>query len=120
MEFLAAQNLPTTLPVLPIHLTAYISHLHSLGRKHSTISASLTGISTYHKFLSGEDPTKTFLVSRTMQGIKKASPPASKLLPITYDLLIKIFNILPNLLDPYTCIAAQALFLLAYHGCFRI
>ena len=121
IKFLVNLNIPVILPATTSTLIAFISHLHTGGKKHSTISSYLSAIGTFHKLLYDTDPTKSFLVVRSLLGLKKSSPPNLGLLPIRFNLLIKVIQALQrSKLDNFLQLMTKAIFLLAYHGCFRI
>ena len=76
----------------------------------------MTGISYLHKIQDLEDHTKSFLVSKTLEGLKRSNPPKSDLrLPISVHLLKRIICSLQ-----YVCSSTYeaALFASAYSLCF--
>ena len=91
------------------------------GRAASTIRTIISAIGTIHKLWHGTDPSKAFLVIRSLKGLEKFAKEKSHLLPINKTLLSKILKKLPNLnFSKYLVKALKAMFALAYEGCFRI
>ena len=102
-------------------LIAYITHLHKSGKKPATITSYLAALGTYQKLLFDVDPTKSFLINRSLKGLRKISLSSPGLLPIRFQLLANMLQELHHLnLDLFLRILSKAIFLLAYHGCFRI
>ena len=57
-----------------------------------------------------------------IKGIRRARPhPPNRVLPVTVDLLHRIFEVIPGVTGtPYEAALMGALFLLAYYGAFRV
>ena len=103
------------------HVALYISHLHRIGYKVSTIHSILSGLSFRYKITNEPDPTKSFLINRLLIGAKKSESKVPQLKPIRKILL---FSIVDNIrfTMKITCkqTLLKALFILAYSACLRI
>lgn len=91
------------------------------GFKHSTAKSYISAISYYCKLYHNSDPTKTFIVHKLLQGMKRSNPSTDSRLPITLDIL----NILlPKLqiicLTTYEAALFKAAFTLAFSALLRI
>ena len=116
-----SSGIPLTPPISPQTLVRFISHLSQIGRATSTIKTATAAIATIHNLLFDHDPSKSFLVARSLKGLEKVTRERAELLPISRELLSALLKRMDHLDIPsYDRIAAKALFALAYMGCFRI
>ena len=109
------------LPASPNTVSMFAAQLHERGLKCATIQTYMSAISNAHKLQNISDPTITYLVTKTLQGIKKNEPViTTNRLPITKTILHKIISNIPFCTScTYTQIMLRALFLLTYHACLR-
>ena len=77
-------RIPLNLPLQNKTVGLYISHLHLLGLRPSTIQSHLSAISHYHKIRDLNDPTQSFLISKLMSSLHKLSPLSDNRLPVTF------------------------------------
>ena len=70
-RFCDEHAMPQTLPVAPFVVASFISWMAQRGLKAVTIDRRLSAISALHKKSGHEDPTKTNLVSETMDGLRR-------------------------------------------------
>ncbi len=70
-RFCDEHSMPQTLPVAPFVVASFISWMAQRGLKAVTIGRRLSAISALHKKSGHEDPTKTNLVSETMDGLRR-------------------------------------------------
>ena len=108
------------IPASMYTIALYISHLYKLGRQYSTIRSCVSALSFVHKLAGYEDPTTSFLVTKTLQGIANTLPARLSRLPITKAILEKILgNIKYCTQNHYDRVMFRALFLLSYSACLR-
>ena len=114
--------LPSSLPVSRDHIALYLAALKKEGLAPSSIRSALSVIAWKHKLAGLPDPTKDFLLSRVMEGLRRARlHPPNRVLPITVDILHRLLDTLPDSrCGPYDVSLMRAFFLLAYHGAFRV
>ena len=76
------------LPASPNTVSMFAAQLHERGLKCATIQTYMSAISNAHKLQNISDPTITYLVTKTLQGIKKNEPViTTNRLPITKTIL---------------------------------
>ena len=114
--------LPSSLPMPREHIALYLAALKKEGLAPSSIRSALSVIAWKHKIAGLPDPTKDFLLSRVMEGLRRARlHPPNRVLPITVDILHRLLDALPDSqCGPYDVCLMKAFFLLAYHGAFRV
>ena len=101
-------------------IALYVAHLYRLGRQYTTIRSCISALSFVHKLGDHEDPTNSFLVSKTLQGISKSSATRLSRLPITKPILGKILHNIPYCTPHYyDQVMFKALFLLSFYACLR-
>lgn len=110
------------LPVPTANLANYIGHLFVNGLKPSTINSHVSAISYVHKILNMFDPTSLFLIKKMLKGCEKqAQTTSDSRLPITKELLEKLTACLPSVIrNHYHQLLLKAVFLVAFHGFFRL
>lgn len=81
----------------------------------------ISAIAFVHKLHHQPDPTSSFMVAKTLQGIRNQQPSSGpQLLPITRDILHTLLQALPFAVPtPYQLSLWRAIFLLTFHGCLR-
>ena len=70
-----------------VHLIKFIAHLSLKGFKHLTDKSYIFAISYFCKLYHNSDPTKTFIVHKLLQGMKRSNPSTDTRPPITLDIL---------------------------------
>ena len=98
----------------------YIAFKFTSGKKYGSIRTGVTAVSFIHKMNDKPDPTKSYRISRLFRGVKRNSKTKSKLLPISYSLLLKILDRSYSIVNEYEKISFQSIILLLYYGCLRI
>ena len=100
----------------------FTAHLKQKQLRSSTIKTYLSAISNVHKLLGLNDPTDSFLVTKTIQGIATTEPKLTKQrLAITNIELKQITQAIPYSTScAYTQIMLKALFHFTYHACLRV
>ena len=120
-EFLWQHGLPLNLPILPISLALYVTSLYNRNFSFSTISSHLSSISYIHKAYELPDPSKSFLVSRALQGARNSSSKLDLRLPITLSLLNKICYSLTTILSSqFDRLLFRSMFLLSFFAFLRV
>ena len=122
VEFHQIIQIPFKLPSTSDTVSMFTAHLQQQGLKSSTIQTYLSAISNRHKLENLSDPTATYLVTKTLQGIKNSEPnDTQRRLPITKTILQRIILSIPFCTSNiYTQTMLRALFLLTYHACLRV
>lgn len=116
--YLPSQSL---FPVTPLSISLFITHLHTLPLRSSTIRNYLSAISYVLRILGKPDPTTSFLVNKTVKGISKIPQKRRlPLLPITKSILLKLLGAIPFCVSSiYTRRMYTALFLITFFACLR-
>ena len=121
INFLKQISLPITIPIMPVSVALYVSHLFQQGYAYRSIISSLSPISYIHKCQSLPDPVPQFLVQRALQGIKKSQPTLDARLPITLKLLHRLCEALKSTVSsPRDRTMFQSMFLLAFYAFLRV
>ena len=124
-QCMACLQLPTiSVTSLPIHqnqVLAFISYLNLKGLAPATITTYVAAIGYVHKCGNFSDPSRMFLVQKTLSCINKHHQQNDCRLPITQFVLARILESIPKLYSvPYHVVLLQALFSAAFYGLFRI
>ena len=103
-------------------MALYAAHLYNSKLLVGTIRAKLTAIGWHHKINNHPDPTKDFLITRLLMGIKKAqATPVHQVAPLSHNILMVVVDSLMGFAkNPYLHAMLRAAFLLAYHGALRV
>lgn len=120
-QFAKNTGLGEGLPSDAAQLVLFAAFLHQEGRAPSTIALYIAAISFYMKLNGGKDPGKSFILRRTISGLKKMQPISDARLPITLPILHRLVESLGF------CTRSEnharlfrSMFLLAFHGFLRI
>ncbi|XP_063397183.1 uncharacterized protein LOC134681477 [Mytilus trossulus] len=96
-NFRSAYNLHDIWPAPLSDLIFYIAFLSFKGLSASTVLTHMSGISYQHKIQDLTDSTKSFLVGKTLEGLKRSNPKKPDLrVPISIDLLRKLIRSLQH------------------------
>lgn len=91
------------------------------GKSASTIRTVISGLNYVNQVLGYCDITKNFIVQKTLAGIQNITPRRDIRVPITQDILLKLCNSLPLVVnDNYKSLLINAMFNLAFHAFLRI
>lgn len=107
-------------PGSPEMVTQFIAYLYGCGYSPSSISSHLSAISFFHKLKGFADPCQGFLVQRVLLGCKKSAPSFDLRQPILLQDLCKMVKSCKYLFAEYEKCLFSALFLIAFHGFFRM
>ena len=111
------QPLPSSRHVIPL----FIMHLHEKNLQVSSIRNYLSAIAFTHKIHDYGDPTKSFKITKLLDGLKKMSISCRKRLPITLPVLKRIVENCQHIAaDKYENRLYKCIFLLMYHACLRV
>lgn len=108
---------------VPLHdIIKYIAYLSYTGISASTVATYVSGLSHTHKLYSMEDNTKSFFVSKLLEGLKRKNPKKSDLrMPISFSVLLKLVCSLPHICQSsYEAKLFASAFSLAFFGLLRI
>jgi len=112
-------------PVLPIsrsNLIAFIAHLSITGKKASTISSYVSGLSFFHKCQNYDDPADCFVVRKMLEGCRRDRPSIPDFRhPLTQPLLqqaVKGAQLVCNSI--YETYLFQAAMTLAFYAFLRV
>lgn len=111
-----------TFPIEPTQVALFATHLHQSQLQYSTIRSYLSAISFVSKCKQENDPVSSFLVSKTLQGLKNTVNPTAdaSLRPITKPVLAKVVDAIKFCVAPhYSILLYKSLFLLTFHACLR-
>ena len=121
LSFCNSSNFSFSFPCSPILISNFISHLHFQNLSASTITSHISALSYVHKLCSGNDPTHHFVVRKILKGCQQLKKSPDTRMPITKPILLKILSALPETIpDNNNIIILRAIFLLAFHGFFRL
>lgn len=119
--FLQQFQIDTTLPISPIILAFFITHMYNQKYAPSTIETYVAAIGYVHKLCGKADPTVNFLVKKAIQGAKKERATLDVRLPITYPILTKLVEALPFCTNTrYQHLMFASMFLLAFAAFLRV
>lgn len=105
--------------ITPVFLLMFIGYLKQNAKSAPTVRTILAAISYIHNLQGLEDPTKFFLVLKTMKGYSKVVKTVDKRQPISPQLLSAMCNRLPDICATrYEAIMWNAIFQVAY--CFLL
>lgn len=110
-----------SLPVHYITICNFIGHLFEIGYSPSSIASHISALTYIHKMLKLPDPAQCFLVQKLLRGCYKLGPSVDTRLPITGEILKKLVNSLDQSVSTRAhSLLLKALFLMAFHGFFRL
>ena len=101
-------------------VSQFIAYLYELQYSPSTIASHLSAVSFFHKLQGFSDPCHTFIVQRVLLGCKKSASTVDVRRPILLCHLHKIVKACKHLLAQYESYLVAAIFLIAFHGFFRM
>lgn len=115
-------NLASIWPAPVEHITQFIAFLSYKGSPSSTVSTYLSGLSHEHKMKNIIDNTKSFIISKMIEGLKRKRPQKPDIrCPITVDLLKRLILALKSICSSqYEAVMFSAAFSLAYFAMLRV
>ena len=119
--FMIDQSLSLTLPVAERAIIMFIAHLFENNYAAATILTSISSISYVHQLHDFPDPSKSFLVRKLLQGVKKSNKSIDTRLPITLPMLQKLVMVAPLAFrSHFQCKCFIAMCVLAFHALLRV
>jgi len=122
-NFQTSQLQDHTFPATPNSIALFIVHLSQKNLAVRTIRTYISALSYIHKINDQLDPTTSFLVTKTLQGLKNQTAPSqrSPLRPITRDILYILLDTIPfGVQTQFDNTMWSAIFHLCYHACLRV
>ena len=114
-------KLANSWPVPVDHLVQFIAFLSLKHLSAATIRSYISGISFSHKLLGIEDTTKSFIISKMLEGLHRRNPRKDVRAPITLNLLKQIVKALPHVCSSsYECSLFKSAFILAFFAFLRV
>ena len=118
VDFLGQFGFTKTLPLLPIIIAIFVTHLHKCNAA-STVLTYLSAVSFLHKLYSMPDPVHTFIVQKAIAGVQRLKPKFDLRLPISLSVLHRITAALGKCpLTSYQRTMYKSMFLLAFAAFF--
>lgn len=114
-------NKSLSIPVSYAFVPLYVAYAHQKGFASSTITSQLSALGYVHQLQGFEDPTKTFMVKKAIQGAGRLAPHYDLRLPITAPIMRHLINALPLVADnDYLASLMGAIFTTAFFALARI
>ncbi|XP_053409209.1 uncharacterized protein LOC123561397 isoform X2 [Mercenaria mercenaria] len=108
------------LPISTAKICQFIAYCHDSGLKGSSITSLISALAYIHNISGWKDPSKAFVVKKILFGLRKLHS-ADNRLPISYDLLVKIVKVLPQVIhDTKLRLLCQTMWVLAFFALLRI
>ena len=103
-------------------LVNFIGSLSLNNMSYRTVSLYLNAISYIHKIHGFQDTTKCFIVSKTLEGLRRSvGTNKDQRIPISFELFHKIIHSLPNVCSSgYESALFSAAFTLTFYGLLRV
>jgi len=124
VQYTATTPTPTNthpFPATPSQVVTYITKLHANGYAPSTITTFVSPISFVNKLYNAPDPSHHFLISKMLDGARKAGHTPDTRQPITLAILHKLVQAIPSAqFDPFQQTLIKSMFLIAFHGFLRV
>lgn len=120
-RFRVLSNMEKLWPPPMAHIVHFVAYLSLCKKAPSTVSSYLSGIGFKCKLLGGADHTKSFLVTKMVEGIRRASSRRDARLPISIDLLSRIVLSLPIICSStYEAKLFSFTYVLTFFGLLRV
>lgn len=120
-QFLINFQIPLSLPLDPLTLAFFITHMWQLGYAATTVSTYLSAIAFMHKIQGYQDPTATFLLQKVMRGMQKGQQTHDTRLPISYSVLRRLVMAIDLCCDGhYKTSLYKSMFLVGFFAFLRV
>lgn len=107
-------------PVPVPHVASYTYYCFHQGYSPASVSTYLSAISYFHKLQRLQDPTQSFIIKKILEGFRRLRARPDIRAPITYDILVKICQVLQFVCySNYEVALFRAAFSLAYFRLLR-
>ncbi len=120
-QFLQHGGHALTFPVTVHVVREFVAWLSLRRLTSATISTYVAGVSHFHKINGFQDPTKDFIITKLLEGTRRAAPKSDTRLPISLPILQDILGALPLVCTTqYEVTMFRAAFLCAFFGFMRV
>lgn len=121
-RFRLSYNLHDVWPAPLYDIIKYIAYLSHTGISASTATTYVSGLSHFHKLYNLEDNTKSFFVSKLLEGFKRKNPKQLDLrMPISLNILQRVIGSLSHICQSnYEARLFASAFSLAFFGLLRV
>lgn len=120
-DFRLQFQLPPFWPPPVDHIINFVAFLASKNLSHSTANVYLSALSHSLQVHGLDNPVKSFIVQKMLTGLKRSKPSKDIRSPVTYQLLLKILDVLPMVTkSKYEHLLFGSTFATAFFGLFRI
>ena len=109
-------------PLVPAEMALFVTFLRKNGYKYGTIKTYSSAISFFHKIAGFKDPGTSYLVVKTLEGLRKVDGSVDLRLPITVVLLESLVSkALPEVCaEGYNYLLYRAMYIVAFFGLLRV
>lgn len=120
-QFRCQWGFPDLWPVPEGQIVAFISSMSLAGKSPATIGSYIAGIAFQHKIRGWQDPTKTFVAQKLLEGCKRLNGRADTRLPVTLTILQDMLSALGRACrSNYEVALFEAAFTLAFFAFLRV
>ena len=120
-DFRLQFNLPQSWPPSVDHVINFLAFLASRNLTHSTAKVYLSALSYNLQVHGLDNPVKSFIVQKMLAGLRRSKLTKDIRSPVTYQLLLKILNVLPTVTQSkYEHLLFGSAFSTAFFGLLRI
>ena len=121
-EFAQSIQFPQSIPPVSSSLVfLFLTHQVARGISGKSLLTYTSAISYVHKLRNIPDPTNSVVIRKLLIGARKLNPSADLRLPITSSILHRLIQALkPATTSSYNLQLLTAVYLVAFHGFFRI
>lgn len=103
------------------HIVHFIAYLSAKNQAPATIRTYISGLSYRHKIHGLSDATKSFIVTKLLEGVTRSSQHRDTRAPITFNILVQIIQALDHVCESsYEVFLFRAAFSLAFYGFLRV
>ena len=102
-------------------MVAFISALSLEGKAPSTIMSYIAGVAYMHKVNNWQDPTKSFIIQKLIEGSKRLNGRPDGRAPLTLNVLVDVLNTLHKVCSStYETLLFRSAFSLTFLGFLRV
>ena len=108
-------------PVTTANYLNFIAQLKKLKYAASTMTTFCSALSYVNKITHSQDPAKTFIVTKALEGDRKIKPTTDVRQPITLAILHSLIRAMPTILPEARAVTMyRAAFLIMFHAFLRV
>ena len=102
-------------------MALFISHLYSQNFAPATIISTVSAVAYMHKINNCADPTSAFVIKKILHGANKLGTVPDKRLPITKDILIRLYNSVNHICTShYSRLLFRSMYVIAFFAFLRV